>query len=200
MTAWATPATTARRKPNPQQADADDDGIGDACDACPDDGDDEEDDDDHDDDGERDDHDEDDDNDGHHDDEDEDDDNDGHHDNDDEDDDNDGIHDEDDDKSTRQTQQRSSSSALAGGQSADYSVPAVLGTLALAGRVQSPNAAVLRVEIYGPSGLLVGVSPPGLGRVSLQVPLPGIYTVRVRNTGATPVDYVIYLVRSVPWP
>ena len=159
----------------------------------------EEDDDDHDEDGEHNHDDEDDDNDGHHDNDDEDDDNDGHHDGEDEDDDNDHIHDNVDSKD-RETQ-RTSAGTVGGGQFVDQTIAIAAGTLSLSGLVESPNADRLRVEIFNPLGILVGVTPPAVGQALIKVPitLPGIYLVRVRNTGATPVDYVARVVRSAPW-
>ena len=144
--------------------------------------------------------DDDDDNDGRGDDVDEDDDNDGQHDNDDEDDDNDNISDVVD-SDARETQ-RSSSGTVAGGRYDDHAITVDAGTLALSGLVEAPNADVLRVAIYDAAGLLVGISQPALGRALIKVPvaLPGIYTVRVHNTGTEPVDYVVRLISSVAWP
>jgi hypothetical protein len=131
---------------------------------------------------------------------DEDDDNDGQRDDDDEDDDNDNISDVVD-SDARETQ-RSSSGTVAGGHYEDRTMAVDAGTLALSGLVEAPNAQALRVAIYDPAGLLVGISQPVLGRASIKVPvtLPGIYTVRVQNTGTEPIDFVVRLIASVPWP
>jgi hypothetical protein len=161
---------------------------------------DDEDDDDFDDDGQRNHVDDDDDNDGRRDSVDEDDDNDGQPDNEDEDDDNDNISDLVD-SDARETQ-RSASGTVAGGQYEDRTMAVDAGTLALSGLVEAPNADLLRVAIYDPAGLLVGISQPALGRALITVPvaLPGLYTFRVQNTGTEPIDYIVRLVTSKPWP
>ena len=116
------------------------------------------------------------------------------------DDDNDGIRDEFDDKSTRQVQ-RASSGRLNAGAYAESILASDGGALPLVGLVESPNAQFLKVEIYDPSGRLVGTSlpTPGLAVVTTPALLPGIYTVRVRNIGVAPIDYTTKLITTMPW-
>ena len=189
-------------KPNATQLDTDHDGIGDSCDSSPGGGGDcdHHDHDDYDHDGDRDDHDYDDDNDGHHDDYDNDDDNDGYHDNNDDDDDNDGYRDEFDSES-HQEHHRHSSARLSGGQFTEHSMATDGGTVLLIGLVEMPLTALMKVEIFNADGVLVGTSAPIPGRALAIAPpaLPGVYTFRIRNLGALPVDYQYTLIERRLW-
>jgi hypothetical protein len=90
---------------------------------------------------------------------------------------------------------------VAGGGYTDYPIAVEAGTLKLIGLAEGQTAQLLVVEILDPTGLLVGVSQsaPGRALATVSGPLPGMYTVRVRNIGAVPVDYTRRISRSVPW-
>jgi hypothetical protein len=116
------------------------------------------------------------------------------------DDDNDGIADLYDDKSTRQVQ-RTLHHTLGAGSVSEWMLASDGGALPLVGLLESPNAQFLKVEIYNPSGVLVGTSvpTPGVAVVTTSALLPGIYTVRVRNTGVAPIDYTTKLITTMAW-
>jgi hypothetical protein len=116
------------------------------------------------------------------------------------DDDNDGIEDVYDDKSTRQVQRTLHHTLGAGGIS-EWMLASDGGALPLVSLIESPNAQFLRVEVYNPSGVLVGTSvpTPGVAVVTTSALLPGIYTVRVRNIGVAPIDYTTKLITTMAW-
>jgi hypothetical protein len=119
----------------------------------------------------------------------------------DDDDDNDGIPDEYDTKSQCEAMQ-SDSGSLAGGQSLTYDMPADANTTLLLAVVQTTDlSASLVMEIVDPSGAVV-VSVPavaGKGVATASPALPGLYTLRVRNTGLTAATYTTTLIERSIW-
>jgi hypothetical protein len=154
-------------------------------------------------DGIRDDYDVDDDNDGRWDSTDDDDDNDGRRDNDDDDDDNDCIKDEHDRKDRHEYEDECDgrTEGRYGKQYRDYSIVAKPGNLVVIGVVESPNANLLWIDLYDPSGRFVARSTasPGRAMVTATTVVPGVYTMRVRNRSASPITYQITLIKGVPW-
>jgi hypothetical protein len=159
------------------------------------------DDDNFDDDDKRDDVDPDDDNDGSADEPDLDDDNDGIADTADRDDDNDGIEDEFDSESTREDQQSIDASLASGSESA-YDLVAGSTTLLLTATAEARELdALVQVDVYSPSGMLLAASTPTAGRaVAVAVPaVAGIYTVKVRNLGQGSISYETLLITRTNW-
>ena len=85
---------------------------------------------------------------------------------------------------------------VAPGQTADMPVAADANGLFIGGALDDGQLVVL--EIYNPAGLLVGTSPPAVGRVMVSVPvtLAGNYTLRARNIGLTNVGITLTSIRS----
>jgi M6 family metalloprotease-like protein len=133
--------------------------------------------------------------------EDSDDDNDGVSDDQDSDDDGDGIEDEFD-SPTKKEKKSKKSDHVAPNVSSSYTMRVTEGSLMVVALVESAQAELLTVEIYDPTGSLVGTSLPAPGRaLATTVPLSsGDYTVMVRNAAAEAVDYDITLIGQVPWP
>jgi streptogramin lyase len=160
------------------------------------------DDDDHDRDGKRDDHDDDDDDDGKKDWEDNDNDNDCVNDVDDWDDDNDGIKDEDDRKDRRETR-HTRSDEVEGGSAAEHEMEVDGSNLLLAASATSLNpGALLGIEVYNPSGVLVAspLPTPGVAAVSVPTLQPGIYKIRVKNLGLSQIETATEILTQAQWP
>jgi hypothetical protein len=159
------------------------------------------DDDDFDDDGDDDDHDADDDDDGHHDDNDDDDDNDCIPDHMDKDWDNDGVENEHDSKSNRENK-RTDRGTMAPGGAKEYEMASDANSLLMVAIVEAADATTpLSIELVDPNGIVVLAVPTVLGKaVATATPaLPGLYTVRVRNTGLRSTTYKTTLVGKSIW-
>jgi hypothetical protein len=159
------------------------------------------DDDDYDDDGDDDDHDGDDDDDGHGDDVDDDDDNDCTPDSMDKDWDNDGVENEHDSRSNRENK-RTDRGSMGPGQAKEYEMASDSNSLLMVAIVEAADLTTpLSIELVDPNGIVVLTTPPVLGKaVATATPaLPGLYTVRVRNTGLKSTTYKTTLVGKSIW-
>jgi hypothetical protein len=69
------------------------------------------------------------------------------------------------------------------------------------GLVESPKANLLWIDLYDPSGPFVARSTasPGRAQVTATTIIPGVYTLRVRNNSASPIDYKVTLLKGLPW-
>jgi len=127
----------------------------------------------------------------------------GHADNDDDDD--DGIDNEHDQhKHERDSRENDADDdgQLNGGGSKDYTMVATPTSLALvAMTTASDPLAQIGVDILDSMGMLVARSlpTPGLASVVVALPLPGTYTCRIRNYGATPIGHTPNLLVREPW-
>jgi hypothetical protein len=159
------------------------------------------DDDDYDDDGDDDDHDGDDDNDGNPDGTDDDDDNDCIVDSMDKDWDNDGIENEHDSKSHRENK-RTDRGTMAPGGAKEYEMESNSNSLLMVAIVEAADLTTpLSIELVDPNGIVVLATPAMLGKaVATATPaLPGLYTVRVKNTGLRSATYKTTLVGKSIW-
>jgi hypothetical protein len=103
----------------------------------------------------------------------------------------DGIDDQYQSPGHRETQ-RSDSGQMAAGETREYEMEYDAHSISLLAVFEATSAtAPLSIEILDDDGLVVVSAPAVLGKaVATAVPaLPGVYTVRVKNTGSTPVTY-----------
>jgi hypothetical protein len=115
--------------------------------------------------------------------------------------DNDGIENEHDSKSNRENK-RTDRGTMAPGGAKEYEMASDSNSLLFVAIVEAADLTVpLSIELVDPNGIVVLAVPTVLGKaVATATPaLPGLYTVRVRNTGLKSTTYKTTLVGKSIW-